>query len=220
MSDFKIIEEPELFKNARNPEGELGEELLDRMNSFHENLAKWGINHLNISKKDIILDIGCGGGINIKRFLEMTCNKVYGLDYSQLAVKKSINLNQKDIDNGRCEIIHGSVCDLPFDDDSMDIVTCFETVYFWPDFINDSKEVRRVLKNNGIMFICNESFPKKDDNRQKELIELLDMKIYGEDDFKHHLAEAGFSDIACFSKKGPDSVTKKDTDWICVIARK
>lgn len=225
MSDNKenirTQEEKDLIINARKPEGELGDQLLDRMNESHESLARWGVSHLDIGPDDVILDIGCGGGVNVERFLKMTENKVYGLDYSEIAVEKSTKLNQAAIDEGRCKIIQGSVSELPFDDNSFDIITGFETVYFWPDFVNDSKEVRRVLKDDGIMFICNEAIPDENDERQKELIELLDMKIFSEDEFDEHLREAGFSDIICFSKEGPDSVKRElVTGWLCVIARK
>lgn len=214
-------EEKELIINARKPVGELGDKLLDRMNESHESLAQWGVSHLDISKDDVILDIGCGGGVNVERFLKMTENKVYGLDYSEIAVEKSTILNQKAIDEGRCEVIQGSVSELPFEDNTFDIVTGFETVYFWPDFVNDCKEVRRVLKDDGIMFICNEAIPDEEDERQKELIDLLDMKIFSEDEFDEYLREAGFSDIICFSKSGPDSVDRElVTGWLCVIARK
>ena len=216
----KLIEEPDLFINARNPQGELGDKLLDWMTINHENLAQWGVSHLDISKDDIILDIGCGGGVNVERFLKMSENKVFGLDYSELAVKRSIQLNQTAVDEGRCEIIHSSVSEMPFEDESFDIVTAFESVYFWPDISNDLKEVRRVLKEDGIIFICNEAVPKKDDERQAELVELLDMNIYSDDELDEYLRQAGFSDVLCFLKEGPDSVTNEIITWICVIARK
>ena len=219
--NIRTQEEKDLIINARKPEGELGDQLLDRMNESHEKLAQWGVSHLDIEKDDVILDIGCGGGVNVERFLKMTENKVYGLDYSEVAVEKSTKLNQAAIDEGRCEIIQGSVSELPFEDNTFDIITGFETVYFWPDFINDSKEVRRVLKDDGIMFICNEAIPNEGDERQKELIDLLEMEIYSEDEFDEYLREAGFSDIICFSKDGPDSLDKElVTGWLTVIARK
>ena len=219
--NIRSEEEKELIINARKPVGELGDKLLDRMNESHESLAQWGVSHLDITNDDVILDIGCGGGVNVERFLKMTENKVYGLDYSEIAVEKSIKLNQDAIDEGRCEVIQGSVSELPFEDNTFDIVTGFETVYFWPDFVNDCKEVRRVLKDDGIMFICNEAIPDEEDERQKELINLLDMKIFSEDEFDEYLREAGFSDIICFSKSGPDSVDRElVTGWLCVIARK
>lgn len=213
--------EKDLLINARKPIGELGMQLLERMNTNHKSVSLWGISHLKIEKNDVILDIGCGGGANVERFNKMTDNKVFGLDYSELAVEKSTKLNQAAIDEGRCEIIQGSVSELPFEDNVFDIVTGFETVYFWPDFVNDAKEVRRVLKDDGIMLICNEAVPKENDERQKELIDLLQMELYSEDQFEQYLREAGFSDVICFSKEGPDSLDKElVTGWLYVIARK
>ena len=218
--NIKIIEDSDLLINARNPQGKLGNQLIDKMNVNHEGLAKWSLSHLDISKDNVILDIGCGGGVNVKRFLKMTENKVYGIDYSELAVERSIKLNKSAVDEGKCEIIKGSVSNLPFNDNSFDIVTGFETVYFWPDFVNDLKEVLRVLKDDGIIFIANEALPKEGDERQKELIELLGMKIYSEDELVESLKLAGFSNVTTYIKDSKDSFTGEDADWICVIARK
>lgn len=217
--DTKYIEDPDLFVNARNPQGDLGEKLLDWMTVNHESLSRWGISHLDIKKDDIILDIGCGSGVNVERFLEMS-ERVYGIDYSKLAVEKSVILNQQAIDEGRCKIVQASVSDMPFDDNSFDIITAFETVYFWPDIAGDLKETRRVLKDDGIILICNEAVPKTDDERQKELVELLDMTIYSEDELDELLRQAGFSDVLCFLNEGRDSVTNETVTWLCVIARK
>ena len=218
--DIKIIEDSDLLINARNPQGKLGNQLIDKMNVNHEGLAKWSLSHLDISKDNVILDIGCGGGVNVKRFLKMTENKVYGIDYSELAVERSIKLNKSAVDEGKCEIIKGSVSNLPFNDNSFDIVTGFETVYFWPDFVNDLKEVLRVLKDDGVIFIANEALPKDGDERQKELIELLNMKIYSEDELVESLKMAGFSNVTTYIKDSKDSFTGEDAEWICVIAQK
>ena len=130
----KIIENPDLLLNARKPEGELGDKLIEEMNEHHEGLAQWSVSHLNISKEDIILDIGCGGGVNVKRFLNITENKVFGIDYSKIAVEKSSLLNQSEIDKGRCEIINASVSQLPFKDHEFNIVTAFENCLFLAGF--------------------------------------------------------------------------------------
>ena len=210
----------ELLLNARKPEGELGDKLIDNMNENHEGLAQWSLSHLNISNKDIILDVGCGGGVNVERFLKMTENKVFGLDYSKLAVERSVELNKLAIDEGRCEIIQGSVSNLPFESDTFDIVTAFETVYFWPDFVNDLKEIHRVLKDEDIIFIANEALPNENDNRQKHIIELLDMNIYSQYELEDSLQKSGFKNILSHVKESKDSFTGDDTDWICVIAEK
>ena len=114
----KFIENPDLMINAGNPQGKLGEKLIDNMNIIHECLAQWGISHIDISKDAKILDIGCGGGVNVKRFLKLSENKVCGIDYSKLSVKKSCEINKSEIKSGRCEIRHESVSDMSFEDET------------------------------------------------------------------------------------------------------
>ena len=87
-------DEKKLMANAKKPVGELGSKILDRMNKSHEEMAVWGVSHFNISDSDVVLDIGCGGGRNVKRFASQAL-KVYGLDYSQVSVLKSSKLNEE-----------------------------------------------------------------------------------------------------------------------------
>lgn len=219
MADEKYMDD-DLLLNARKPEGNLGNELIDNMNINHESLVKWSLNYLDISDDDVILDVGCGGGVNVERFLKMTQANVYGIDYSDLSVERSSVLNKAAIDEGRCEIIQASVSDLPFEDNTFDIVTAFETVYFWSDFINDLRQIRRVLKDGGTFFIANEALPNEHDERQKHIIDLLDMKIYSRDELEEALKQAGFNNIKSFTKKSTDSFTGDDAQWICVNVKK
>ena len=167
------------------------------------------------SGKDIhILDIGCGGGRNLERFAtQITTGKVVGLDYSEVSVEKSIKLNKKSVDEGKVEVIQGSVSEMPFEDNTFDIITGFETIYFWPDFINDLKEVNRVLKKDGLLFFCNEAVYREGEmDKYDDLVELLDMKIYSEDVLKESLQKTGFKDFEAY--------TDDENDWICIIAKK
>lgn len=208
------IEDKELIKNARKPVGDLGHQILDRMNKSHETMAVWGVSHFDINEDDVILDIGCGGGRNIERFAsQITSGKVVGLDYSEVSVEKSTKLNKDAIDEGKVEVIQGLVSEMPFDDNTFDIVTGFETIYFWPDFINDLKEVNRVLKKDALVFFCNEAVYREGQmEKYDDLVELLDMKIYSEEVLKESLEKTGFKDFK--------SYINDENDWICVTARK
>ena len=208
------IEDKELIKNARKPVGDLGHQILNRMNKSHETMAVWGVSHFDINEDDVILDIGCGGGRNIERFAsQVTSGKVVGLDYSEVSVEKSTKLNKDAIDEGKVEVIQGSVSEMPFDDNTFDIVTGFETIYFWPDFINDLKEVNRVLKKDALIFFCNEAVYREGQmEKYDDLVELLDMKIYSEEVLKESLEKTGFKDFK--------SYINDENDWICVTARK
>ena len=209
------IEDKKLIKNARKPVGELGHQILDRMNKSHETMAQWGVSHFEVKPDSKILDIGCGGGRNIERFATQISKngRVVGVDYSKVSVEKSIKLNQKFIDEGIVNVLEASVSDMPFYDETFDIVTGFETIYFWPDFINDLKEVNRVLNKGGMVFFCNEAVYREGEmDKYDDLVELLDMKIYSEEVLEKSLKKAGFENFKAY--------INEDEDWICVTATK
>ena len=145
------------FNNARKPEGRMGRMMASGMNGgTHEKLARWGMSHFEV--KGDVLDIGCGGGGNIGRILVMdSVNTVSGVDYSEVSVNKSREVNAKAIEDGRCSVVQGNVVDLPFEDRSFDVATAFETVYFWPDMNRSFEEVYRVLRSGGTFAVTNES---------------------------------------------------------------
>ena len=209
------VEDKELIINARKPVGELGQQILDRMNESHEMVAQWGVTHLDIKKDSKILDMGCGGGRNVQRFSQIISDegRVVGIDYSEVSVEKSFELNKEAIERGIVNVLHGSVSEMPFYDGTFDIVTGFETIYFWPDLINDLREVNRVLKKGGIVFFCNEAVYREGEmEKYDELVELLDMKIYPEEVLKESLEIAGFGDFK--------SYVNDENNWICITARK
>jgi ubiquinone/menaquinone biosynthesis C-methylase UbiE len=177
-------------------------------------MAKWGLQYLNIEYNDSVLDIGCGGGVNISRMLKKASNlKLFGMDYSELSVEKSIKYNKKAIDRKQCEIKQSSVSNIPYNESAFNIVTAFETVYFWPDIKNDVKEVLRVLKPGGTFFICNATTGLNNEKSSNEyFIKILDLKIYSQEDFNDILTGNGFVDIKIN--------LSKDKKLICITAKK
>ena len=70
------------FQNTCKPKGIGGRIMVGMMNTGHSAMAEWGFKHLKIAENDICLDIGCGGGANVKRLLNKATNgKVTGIDY-------------------------------------------------------------------------------------------------------------------------------------------
>ena len=180
------------FENFRKPKDNFfGRFILKSMNKGHEKLARWGRSYLNIDKDYIVLDLGCGGGRNIEYFLTKA-DKVYGLDHSDTSVKMASEINKKAIDTGRCKILVGDVKSLPFEDQSIDIVTAFETIYFWDDIEKCFKEIYRVLKNGGQFLICNE-VSSKERRDVKKLLKMINFEIYKPNDLTKMLRELGFS---------------------------
>lgn len=199
------------FDNFKKPQGFLGKLIVAGMNSGHIKMAEWGFSHLDGKISGAGLDIGCGGGANVKRLLEKGCKTVTGVDYSEVSVKQSAKFNKQATARGVCRIVQASVSSLPFESESFDIATAFETVYFWPEIEDAFKEVFRVLKKGGVFFICNEvDGLHEGDNKWSEKIS--GMTIYTAEQLNLLLTSAGFTGIQT------DSVFEKK--YFCVTAYK
>ena len=144
--------------HPERPEGEDGRELLKLMNAGnHEELAEWGLGYLQFAGNERMLDIGCGGGANLQRLLARAPRgHATGIDYAPLSVEMSREVNAQAIAEGRCDVLEGDVHALPFEDAAFDLVTAFETVYFW-NMPTGFAEARRVLRTHGQFLICNEA---------------------------------------------------------------
>lgn len=188
------------FSNMRKPEGKLGNIQLKSMNKEHTPVSLWGLKHLNISPDDVILDIGCGGGMNINRMAQ-GAKKVYGVDYSIESVNLSKEVNEDLIKEGRVEVHEGNVMDLPFEDNSFDIVTAFETVYFWPDIVKSFGEVKRVLKPGG-MFLIGCEANGTNNLAMKFFDKVIDMTFYEDNDLVGFLKSNDFNEITVYLRDG------------------
>ena len=185
-----------IFSNMRKPKGKLGNIQLKSMNKEHTPLALWNLKHLDIKHDDIILDVGCGGGININRMAEKA-KKVYGVDYSIESVKLSREVNRDLIGQGKVEVLEGDVQSLPFEDNTFDIITAFETVYFWPNIEKSFGEVKRVLKTGGTFMMGMES-NGSDNIPMKISKKLIDMEVYSDDELTGFLKANDYSNITVY----------------------
>ena len=146
------------FENTRKPQGFGGKLMAKMMNSGHAKVSQWGFSNISAKPDAKVLDVGCGGGANIATWLDKCRNgHVTGLDYSEVSVAESQELNAAAIKQGKCRVLQGDVSAIPFSDEVFDYVSAFETVYFWPGLKKCFSEVNRVLKSGGTFLICNES---------------------------------------------------------------
>lgn len=200
------------FNQTRKPEGVLGALMLRGMNSGHGELADWGFNHLPTIRPARIVDLGCGAGRNAGELLrKYPDSHVTAIDYSALSVEKATAYNKKSINAGRCAVRQGDVSDLILPNESFDLATAFETVYFWPGLERCFEQVARILKPGGLFLICNESDGL--DATGKKFEKIIDgMKCYTAEELEDALREAGFSEVST------DHHGRKP--WICVLARK
>ncbi|MEJ2249388.1 MAG: class I SAM-dependent methyltransferase [Candidatus Lokiarchaeota archaeon] len=205
------------LKHCRKPHGKLGKEVLEDMNDHHSELTTWGLKHLSICSNYKILDVGCGGGYTISQLaLKIEDGTVYGIDYSDLSVKYSKEFCKELRKNNKVHIKKASVSNLPFQDNKFDFVTAVETFYFWPDKVNDLKEILRVLKPNGTLALINEMYISKEkreyEERNQKWAEAGEFEIYTVEQMMKFLEKAGYKDIRVFEEN--------HHGWITILGKK
>ena len=195
--------------NTRKPDGLGGKWMVRLMNLGHGAVSRWALRFLSVSLSITALDCGCGGGANLARLLKR-CPKgrVCGIDYSDVSVEASRKRNRKAIKDGRCEVVQASVAQLPYEDASFDLVTAFETVYFWPDLLDSFREVRRVMRPGGTFLICNELGARTGESVWTEKVS--GMTVYTAEQLTKLLLDAGFRDAQAHEAK---------TGWLCLTVR-
>src|SRR5215210_1041354 len=87
-----------------------------------------------------ILDVGCGTGANLVMLGEF--GEAHGIDISQDALSFC---RERGLNNVR----HGAAEELPYDDETFDLVTALDVVEHLDDDAAGLKEFRRVLKEDG-----------------------------------------------------------------------
>jgi len=96
----------------------------------------------------VILDAGCGGG-SIINILEKY-GKVFGIDNSKKMVKLC-RFNQK-------EVVLGKLEKIPFEDNKFDLVVALEVLEHIKKDLLALKEINRVLKPGGYLFLSVPAF--------------------------------------------------------------
>ncbi|XP_062620826.1 uncharacterized methyltransferase YdaC-like [Saccostrea cucullata] len=157
-------------------------------------LEKNAVNVCNISKDDIVLEVGFGPGFGLEEAhtkIKDGKGKVYGVDISQAMLKKAGRLLQTEINSGKVELIMANVAKLPFESDMFDHVFHCNCYYFWDDQVACARELHRVMKQNANMVaVLNEQGLK--------VAEEAGVLKYGNTDphrYMDSLKKAGFQNI-------------------------
>jgi len=111
---------------------------------------EWNALKKYITENASFLDVGCGAGDNLNRAkTEFNC-KVTGIDPSpgEHGVGRFTESNDNNL-----KILQGSAENLPFENESFDIVFCSHVLEHVTNQTKSLAEIKRVTKNNGTIII-------------------------------------------------------------------
>ena len=203
-----------ILRQVRKPSRWLGWPFLRIMNVAHSGLTDWGLAHVGIQPDFTILDIGCGGGRTIEKLTTLaTGGMVYGVDYAKGSVAASRARNRRQIQAGRVAIEEASVSKLPFPENKFDLATAVETQYYWPNLVEDMREILRALKPGGKLVIIAETYKDgKYDKLKQPVMWLLRSSHLSVQDQRDLFLKAGYTGVEIFEER--------DKGWICAVGTK
>lgn len=99
---------------------------------------------------DKVLDLGCGTGIILEqiRVINHTA-ELFGLDLSENMISQAVQRL-----NTGASLSVGDAENLPYEDQSFDLVCCVQSFHHYPNPIKAISEIKRILKKNGTFLLC------------------------------------------------------------------
>jgi len=137
------------------PTGLLGVVVGRLMAVKNAKMNEFAVEMLDVQPDDQALEIGFGHGRTIRMIAERAkAGFVAGVDLSDVMVRQAAKYNLDLIVAGRAEVRQGSVADLPYECGRFTKVLAVNNYQFWPNAELNLGEMRRVMREGGLLVIC------------------------------------------------------------------
>jgi len=150
----------------------------------------------NIKKGDTVLDLGSGAGFDsfIAAKKVGSPGKIIGIDFTDEMIKKSREL-AKNYGFKNVEFKLGDIENLPFENESFDVIISNCVINLAPNKLKVFKEAYRVLKNYGAMFVSDIVLLEELSEEQRNNEELITGCVGGavlKEDYLNIVKKSGF----------------------------
>jgi ubiquinone/menaquinone biosynthesis C-methylase UbiE len=109
---------------------------------------------LKLKQSGTACDIGCGSGSLVMELARRSENlSVIGVDLSEQMFRRVRSAVRKKKLNNRVSFLRGDAKNLPFDNDSLDLVVSTLSLHHWSDPVGVFKDIARVLRPGGAFMI-------------------------------------------------------------------
>jgi ubiquinone/menaquinone biosynthesis C-methylase UbiE len=185
---------PELIaRQSAHPRGFLGHIVARVMALDTAKVNRQMLERLEPKPGERILELGCGHGRALRPVAERVApgGVAVGIDPSEVMCGVARHHARRALAAGHARVAAGYSDHLPEPDASFDKAFSVHTLYFWPDLARGLRELRRVLKENGELWLAFHS----SDN--EEIAAELPPSVYtlrSRDEVRVALSDAGFRD--------------------------
>jgi SAM-dependent methyltransferase len=173
---------------ARRPHGKAARETYgaDDVHSF-----AWEpvLDALRLIPQDHLLDVGCGGGVFLRRALESGCGAV-GVDHSPTMVHLARRTTE-----GRAPIVEAAAERLPFPREAFTAVSSIVAFFFFPDPVAALREFRRVVDKRHGRVVVYTTAPELKGTPAAPYPLASRGHFYEDDELVAHARTAGFQDV-------------------------
>lgn len=155
------------------------------------------IKNLSFLKNDIVLDVGCGSGIQTL-CIGKRVNNVIGFDINEGSLQDAIILSSNLKQRILVEFNFNSGADISFKENMFDKIFSFSVIEHIEDFNELFYEVYRVLKPGGTFVFSVDSLQNISDKSliDEHMKKFYVVKYFKEDELKKHLENVGF-EVGC-----------------------
>lgn len=139
-----------LIQQSKNPSGILGKRMMKLWNRAYLPMFVWAIRHLDRTFYPVILDVGVGNGRSTILLKEtFPQSTITGIDISDTAIAQAKQIEMTNLNFERRD-----VRETGFSDESVDLITAFQTHFHWQNLEASFMEIRRILKSDGMLLLA------------------------------------------------------------------
>jgi len=143
--------------------------------------------HYQLADDAAVLDVGCAKGFMLHDFVELMPEaQIAGIDISRYAIEHAMG-------DVKAYLQNGTAVELPFDDDSFDLVISINTIHNLPldECKRSLREIERVSRRNA--FITVDAWRNEDEKKRMLQWNLTALTYMSSDDWKKLFDEVGYT---------------------------
>ena len=139
-----------IVKQFGKPTGTFGRFVGWLMSFKNNDRVEWTYEKLKLKPTDILLEIGYGPGVTLKRVANsLTSGFIAGIDHSEIMLEQASRRNKEQIDNAKVKLECGTVWDLIYPENYFDTIYGSNVHFFWKNPTEEFRQLVTMLKPGG-----------------------------------------------------------------------